>query len=91
MNANELAAKLAAAHGVTKAQAKSIVEELLREIVAAASSGDPVSLPGFGRFKVKETAQAEGLNLVTGEIIHVAPTRKLTFAPAKAVRDALNP
>jgi DNA-binding protein HU-beta len=52
MNTTELIAKLAEAHGVSKAQAKSIVDDIFKDIVDAAASGTEVSLPGFGKFKV---------------------------------------
>jgi DNA-binding protein HU-beta len=59
MNTAELVAKLAEAHGVSKAQAKSIVDDILKDIVDAAASGEEVSLPGFGKFKVKATQERE--------------------------------
>ncbi len=57
MNTTELVAKLAEGHGVSKAQTKSIVDDILKDIVDAASSGAEVSLPGFGKFKVKATPE----------------------------------
>jgi DNA-binding protein HU-beta len=39
MNATELVAKLSETHGVSKAQAKSIVDDFLKDIVDAAASG----------------------------------------------------
>ena len=48
MNTTELVAK-----GVSKVQAKSIVDDIFKDIVDAAASGAEVSLPGFGKFKVK--------------------------------------
>jgi DNA-binding protein HU-beta len=62
----------------------------LNEIVVAASGGQEVSLPGFGKFKVKETAARDGRNPSTGEIIKIAASKKLSFTPAKAVKDQLN-
>src|SRR5271166_1788052 len=62
MNATELVAKLSETHGVSKAQAKSIVDDFLKDIVDAAASGAEVSLPGFGKFKVKATPEREGRN-----------------------------
>ena len=47
MNTTELIAKIAEAHGVSKAQAKSIVEDIFKDIVDAAASGAEVSLSGF--------------------------------------------
>ena len=72
MNTNELIAQIAEAHGVSKAQAKSIVEDILKNIVDAAASGAEVSLPGFGKFKVKATPEREGRNPASGEKIKIA-------------------
>ncbi len=52
MNTSDLVEKLSETHGVSKVQAKSIVDEILKDIVEAATSGAEVSLPGFGKFKV---------------------------------------
>jgi DNA-binding protein HU-beta len=69
MNTAELVAKIADAHGVSKAQAKSIVDDIFKDIVDAAASGAEVSLPGFGKFKVKATPEREGRNPANGEKI----------------------
>jgi DNA-binding protein HU-beta len=90
MNTNELIAQIAEAHGVSKAQAKSIVEDMLKNIVDAAASGAEVSLPGFGKFKVKATPEREGRNPASGEKIKIAASKKLTFSSAKSVKDLLN-
>ncbi|WP_234894874.1 HU family DNA-binding protein [Agrobacterium vitis] len=45
------------------------------------------SLPDF---KVKASPEREGRNPATGEKMTVAASKKLTFAPAKALKDALN-
>ena len=90
MNASEFIAKIAEAHGVSKAQAKSIVEDIFKDIVEAAASGAEVSLPGFGKFKVKTTPEREGRNPGSGEKIKITASKKLTFAPAKSVKDLLN-
>ena len=60
-------AKIAETHCVSKAQAKSIVDDILKDIVEAAASGAEVSLPGFGKFKVKVTPEREGRNPASGE------------------------
>jgi DNA-binding protein HU-beta len=90
MNTNELIAQIAEAHSVSKAQAKSIVEDILKNIVDAAASGAEVSLPGFGKFKVKATPEREGRNPASGEKIKIAASKKLTFSSAKSVKDLLN-
>jgi DNA-binding protein HU-beta len=90
MNTADLIGKLAEQNSLPKTQVKTLVDELLKEIVAAASTGEEVSLPGFGKFKVKESAAREGRNPSTGEAIKIAASKKLSFTPAKAVKDQLN-
>ena len=90
MNNNDLAEALATAQGITKADARKYVDGVFAAITDAAARGEEVSLNGFGKFKVKETAAREGRNPATGETIQIAASKKLTFAPAKAVKDKLN-
>jgi DNA-binding protein HU-beta len=90
MNTSELVAKVTETHGVSKAQAKSIVDDILKNIVDAAASGVEVSLPGFGKFKVKATPEREGRNPASGEKIKIAASKKLIFSSAKSVKDFLN-
>ena len=40
--------------------------------------------------KIKDTPAREGRNPSTGATIQIAAARKLTFAPAKAVKDKIN-
>jgi DNA-binding protein HU-beta len=73
-----------------KVQAKSIVDSVFKQIADAAAGGAETSLPGFGKFKVKATSEREGRNPSTGATIKIAASKKLTFTPAKAIKDALN-
>lgn len=86
----EIADKIAAEQNLTKAQAKTIVEAVFKEITNAAASGAETSIPGFGKFKVKDTPAREGRNPATGASIQIAASKKLTFTPAKTIKDALN-
>ncbi|MHA6688713.1 HU family DNA-binding protein [Mesorhizobium sp. A556] len=88
--ANEIADKIATDNGLTKAQAKTIVDSVFKQITDAATGGAETSLPGFGKFKVKETPARDGRNPSTGATIKIAASKKLTFTPAKAIKDALN-
>jgi DNA-binding protein HU-beta len=63
---------------------------VLKSIVKAAASDDEVSLAGFGKFKVKASPEREGRDPANGEKIKIAASRKLSFSPAKAVKDLLN-
>lgn len=90
MNTTELADAVASEHGLTKTQAKAVIDSVLKAVTSAAAKGTEVSLPGFGKFKVQSRPEREGRNPRTGETMKIAATRKLSFQPAKAVKDALN-
>ena len=90
MNNSDLAEQLATAQGITKADARKYVDAVFAVIADAAAAGEEVSLNGFGKFKVKESAAREGRNPATGDTIQIAASKKLSFAAAKAVKDKLN-
>ena len=90
MNNSHLAEKLAAEAGITKADAKKAVDAVFVAIADAAAAGEEIALNGFGKFKVKDSPAREGRNPSTGETIQIAASKKLTFAPAKAIKDKLN-
>lgn len=90
MNNSDLADKIASSNGLTKADAKKLVDGVFAVIADAAAAGEEISLNGFGKFKVKDTPAREGRNPSTGATIQIAASKKLSFAPAKAVKDKLN-
>lgn len=90
MNNGDLADRVAAENGLTKADARKVVDGVFAAIAEAAGKGEEVSLNGFGKFKVKDTPAREGRNPSTGATIQIAAAKKLTFSPAKAIKDKLN-
>jgi len=90
MNNSELADVIASAHGLTKVDARKLVDGVLEAIADAASKGEEISLNGFGKFKVKDSPEREGRNPATGETMIFKASKKLSFAPAKALKDKLN-
>lgn len=90
MNNSDLADRLAADLALTKADARKYVDAVFAAITEAAAAGEEVALNGFGKFKVKDQPAREGRNPSTGATIQIAASKKLGFAPAKAVKDKLN-
>ena len=88
--ASDLVDTLASENGLTKVQAKAVLDGTFKAIVDAAKKGEEITLPGFGKFKVKASPAREGRNPANGEKIKIAASKKLTFVPGKAVKDALN-
>jgi DNA-binding protein HU-beta len=90
MNNSDLAEQIAAEHGLSKADARKVVDAVFTAVGDAAARGDEVSLNGFGKFKVKDSPEREGRNPATGEAMTIKASKKLSFTPAKAVKDKLN-
>lgn len=90
MNNTDLAERLGDSNGLSKADARKLVDGVFATIAEAVAAGEEVSISGFGKFKVKETAAREGRNPATGATIQIAAAKKLGFTPAKAVKDKLN-
>ena len=90
MNNADLADKIAAANGLTKADAKKLVDGVLGAIADAAAAGDEIALNGFGKFKVQAKPAREGRNPSTGATIQIAASKKLSFTAAKALKDKIN-
>lgn len=90
MTNNDIAEAISADHGVTKADAKKLIEAVFTAIGDAAAKGEEISLNGFGKFKVKASPERKGRNPATGEAMTIKASKKLSFTPAKAVKDKLN-
>jgi DNA-binding protein HU-beta len=90
MNNTELVDKIAATNGLTKIDARKLVDAVIGAIADAAVAGEEISLNGFGKFKVKASAAREGRNPSTGATIQIAASKKLGFTAAKALKDKIN-
>lgn len=90
MNTSELIEKIAADNSLTKVAAKTMVDGVLKAIADAAVAGEEVNFPGFGKFKVKESPAREGRNPSTGATVQIAASKKVSFQPAKALKDRIN-
>lgn len=90
MNNTDLAEKIAGDNGLSKTDARKLVDAVFAAIADAAAAGEEIALNGFGKFKVKDTPAREGRNPSTGATIQIAASKKLGFTPAKAIKDKLN-
>lgn len=87
MTKADLVSKIAAATGITKAQAEKTVEGFIGGVGEALSKGDKVTLVGFGTFSVGNRAAREGRNPRTGAKLKIPATRTVKFKPGKGLSD----
>lgn len=90
MNKTELIDAIAKLADITKADAGKAINGLMDAIYEALSSGDTVTLVGFGTFSVSERAARTGRNPSTGKEITIAAKKVAKFKPGKALSDAVN-
>ncbi|PBN42019.1 HU family DNA-binding protein [Sphingobium sp. D43FB] len=90
MTVTDIIASIATDEGLAKSDVKKVIDGLFAKIADAAGKDAEVSVPGFGKFKVKHSAARDGRNPATGETISIAASKKLGFTPAKALKEKLN-
>ena len=87
MNKQDLIKDIAERGEFTKADADAALKAVQGAIAAALTRGDKITLPGFGTFKVVETAARTGRNPQTGEPVEIPAKRKIRFNPTQALKD----
>lgn len=90
MNKSELADRIAGKHGLTKAGAKRIVDDVFDDIGAALASGKDVAIDRFGKFRTSVRKARKGLNPRTGKPITIAASKNAAFKAAKGLKDRIN-
>jgi len=89
MNISELTKGVATSTGSSEADAKKAVMAVFDQIAQAAAKGEEVSIPGFGKFAVKDRPERDGRNPATGATIKIAASKKVVFTGAKGLKDKL--
>lgn len=62
-------------------------EEVFADIVSELEKNGHATIRGFGSFTVKPTAARQGRNPATGEIIQIPAGHRISFKPAKALKE----
>jgi len=90
MNKGELIEAVSESADLSRSEATKAVDAVLDNITKTLSSGNSVSLVGFGTFSVKSRAARQGRNPRTGETIQIAASKVPGFKAGKALKDAVN-
>jgi integration host factor subunit alpha len=76
--------------GLSRVEAKQIVETALEEICSALERGEAVKLRAFGTFQVRSKRPRVGRNPKTGAEYPITARRVLTFKPSPRLVAAIN-
>jgi len=89
MNKAELIEAIAAASGLSKADAKRAVDAFVGEVGKALKGGKRVSLVGFGSFSVSKRAARTGRNPQTGKEIKIKAKNVVRFKAGSELSDTV--
>ena len=90
MNKGELIEAVAAAAGLTKADAGRALDATMESVTKSLKKGDKVSLPGFGTFSVSKRAARTGRNPQTGAAIKIKARKVAKFKAGTRLSAAVN-
>ena len=90
MNKAQLIDVIADSTGLSKAVAEKTLDVTLDTIMQKLKAAEPVTIVGFGTFKVSERAARSGRNPRTGEVIDIKAAKVPKFTAGKALKDAIN-
>ena len=82
----EIAKRLHTEVGLSKRDAKEVVERFYEEIRLALESGEPVKLSGFGNFNLRDKNARPGRNPKTGEEVPIEARRVVTFKTGQKLK-----
>jgi len=89
MTQSQVSAHLSEKVGITKKQAKSMLETLTDLVVKELKKEGSLRLAGLGIFRKRKTKARIGRNPATGEQIKIPARTRLRFTPAKSLKDAV--
>ena len=72
--------------GMSKREAKDMVEAFFEEIRQALERGEQVKISGFGNFDLREKNQRPGRNPKTGEDTLIRSRRVVTYWPGQKLK-----
>lgn len=72
--------------GMSKRDAKEMVEAFFEEIRIALEAGEQVKISGFGNFELRTKSERPGRNPKTGEDIPITARRVVTFRPGQKLK-----
>jgi DNA-binding protein HU-beta len=75
--------------GLSKKDAGTAVDAVLKSIEDALRTGDEVSFTGFGKFHVAQRGAREGRNPRTGETMQIAASKVPRFTAGSGLKKAI--
>ena len=89
MNKTELADEVAGKVGLTKKEARNVIDTVTSAITDSLARNEKVRLVGFGVFQIMQRKARKGVNPQTGATLQIPEMRVPKFVPGKSLREAV--
>jgi len=90
MKKSEMIETLANETGLSKADVERVFNGTFNLFKDELAKGNNVAVAGFGTFKNSERAARDGRNPQTGETIHIAACKSVSFKAGSALKEVVN-
>ena len=90
MKKSELVEAVAAASGLTKADATRAIDATFATITEALKAGNKVPVAGLGTFAVSQRGERNGRNPQTGATVVIPARKAVTFKAGTALKESVN-
>jgi DNA-binding protein HU-beta len=90
MNIDQLSREIAADHDLGHGKTREIVRGIFAAITENMAEGHEITIPDFGKFRVKSRPEREGRNPKTGETMTISAKTAPNFLAAKGLKEAVN-
>jgi DNA-binding protein HU-beta len=85
----EVVDRIADLTGIPKTRVALCYDMVFELIGDALAHGDKVAVPNFGTFQVTERKARTGRNPQTGAVIHIGPSKGVSFKISRNLKDRL--
>lgn len=90
MTKTELISAVAEKAGLTKKDADAAVNAIVASITDSLSSGEKVSIVGFGTFEVRDRKEKKVINPQTKKMMTAPASKAPAFKPGQALKNSVN-
>ncbi|MBV9989855.1 MAG: HU family DNA-binding protein [Alphaproteobacteria bacterium] len=89
LSTKQLANEIADKQGLTHKQGNAIIEDMVGAMTKHLKKGTRIRINGLGILQVRKRAARMGRNPATGEAIKIKASKKVSFRPAKELKEAV--
>ncbi|HSZ90029.1 MAG TPA: HU family DNA-binding protein [Acetobacteraceae bacterium] len=81
--------QLVEGHQLPKKLAQDLLAGMVEGVTRHLKQGDRIRIGGLGTLEVRQREARTGRNPATGETMHIAASKKVSFRPAKELKEAV--